>query len=113
MKQGALITKNMFEVLRYMALRAPNGMAGVMAVARETHLSPSTASILLQRLKELGLVDGGNWREYKVTLRGKLLVDILAKRDWSDEELLRYWVKAVIRPRLTDMMAAVEIEQGA
>lgn len=101
----------MYNILRVMKTRR-DGIMRVADISRELHASPSLISMNLKHLAEMSLVRKLDWGQYQVTLRGQLLVDILGKQDWSDEELLRYWVKAVIKPRFKDMaMAAEAIEE--
>lgn len=106
MKTPQYISGTMYSILEFLA---KNGRARVADISRGIHISPSAVSVAIKKLHELGLVDDGQ-RDgvsviYSITLRGKLLYDILSKQDFDDAELLQYWIKNVIRPRLGEMIS--------
>jgi len=109
MRSSQVVSVTMFQVMEYLAGRGIGRTARVNEISREIHLSPSVVSGNLKKLKELGLVAGEKWGEYQITIRGKMLVDIFSKKEMTDEELLQYWVKAVVRPRLLDMQNVAQV----
>lgn len=113
MKTPMYISNTMYIVLDFLARRAPNGTARVSEISRGAHLSPSVVSSSLKKLTELGLVTNEGWGAYQVTLRGKIISDIFSKKDWPDEKLLEYWFKAIIQPKLAEMMSIAQEQEKA
>ncbi|NPA76750.1 MAG: MarR family transcriptional regulator [Candidatus Diapherotrites archaeon] len=105
------ISDNMLAVLEVVARR---GTGRVTDIAHRLSAHVSSVSANLKRLEEKGLVTKLERGTYEITLRGQLLVDILDKKDMSDEELIKHWAKTVMKPVMKDMMlAARNMENGA